>query len=260
MTRRHVALLSPGCDFTRDVLAGLKERGAAIDTLVIYRPPAPRRPRALVRWLLRQAYVRLGSFRRSAVRVVFTGRLNGRRMACDLARLRPDVVVLARCGLLAPHVLAIPREGVVNVHPGLLPWIRSASPLANSLLRHVPLGAAAFRVDAGIDTGTLLERRLVPVAGGETADDLRRAMYRLWVDMTVDWAVAAAAGPLPAGTPQRARFPICRPVTGREDIAAMEDAVRRGVPKQLFDRWSVLCGPRATLPIDADADFLPRPS
>lgn len=254
-----MALLSPGCSFTDDVLAGLKERGGAVDSIVIYRTPAPRRPRALVRWLARQAYVHLGRFRRSGPRVVLTGALNGRRMSSDLARLRPDVVVLARCGLLAPHVLAIPREGVVNVHPGLLPWIRSASPLPNSLQRQVPLGAAAFRVDVGIDTGALLERRLVPVAGGETADDLRAAMYRLWVEMTVDLAVAAAAGPLPVGTPQGSRFPICRPVNP-EGIAVMEDAVRRGVPKQLFDRWSTLCGPRATLPCDADAGFFPRPA
>jgi hypothetical protein len=84
-------------------------------------------------------------------------------------------------------------------------------------------------------------------------------MYRLWVEMTVDLAIAAAAGPLPAGTPQGARFPICRQVSP-DGIAAMEDAVRRGVPKQLFDRWSPLCGPRATLPSDADAGFFPRPS
>lgn len=260
VTRRHVALLSPGCSFADDVLAGLGERGGAVDSIVIYRPPAPRRPRALVRWLARQAYLRLGRSRRSGPRVVFTGALNGRRMSGDLARLRPDVVVLARCGLLEPHVLAIPREGVVNVHPGLLPWIRSASPLAHSLRRQVPLGAAAFRVDAGIDTGPLLERRLVPVAGGESANDLRRAIHRLWVEMTVDLAAAAAAGPLPDGTPQCARFPICPPVNDPAGIAAMEDAIQRGGAKQLFDRWIGLCGPRATLPLDADADFFPRPS
>lgn len=259
VTRRHVALLSPGCSFADDVLAGLKERGGAVDSVVIYGPPAPRLPGAFVRWLARKAYLHLGRSRRSGPRVVFTGALNGRRMADDLARLRPDVLVLARCGLLAPHVLAIPREGVVNVHPGLLPWIRNASPLASSLQRQVPLGAAAFRVNAGIDTGALLERRLVPVAGGERADDLRRAIYSLWVEMTVDLVVAAAAGPLPHGTPQLTRFPPCRPVNDPAGIAAMEDAIQRGLPKQLFDRWSGLCGPRATLPVDADADFFPRP-
>jgi hypothetical protein len=255
-----VVLLSPGCSFVDDVLAGLEERGGAVDSIVIYRPPAPRRPWMLARWLVRRAHLRLGRSRRSGPRVVFTGALNGRRMSRDLDRLRPDVLVLARCGLLAPHVLAIPREGVVNVHPGLLPWIRNANPLANSLARHVPLGATAFRVDAGIDTGRLLERRLVPVAGGETAEGLRGALYRLWVEMTAELALAAARGLLPAGTPQAGRFPLCRPVSDPEGIAAMEDAVRRGVPKQLFERWKLLCGPRETLPPDADADFLPRPS
>jgi methionyl-tRNA formyltransferase len=176
-------------------------------------------------------------------------------MADDLRGVAPDVLVLARCGLLDPHLLSIPREGVVNVHPGLLPWIRGNSPLANSLLRGVPLGSTAFRVDAGIDTGAVIERRLVPVTGTETVDELREGMFRLWVEMTADLVAAAAEGRIAPGTAQGGRFPICRTIPQPAGSAAAATA------KALFDRWSALCDPGAlSLPPAADADFLPRPA
>ena len=192
-------------------------------------------------------------------RVVITGRLNGAWMTRDLRRLAPDVVVLAGCGLLAPKVLEIAREGVVNVHPGLLPWIRGNDPLANSLLRGVPLGATAFRVDAGIDTGGILERRLVPVRGGESRNDLRLAMDRLWVEMTAELVAAAAAGPLPAAQPQRGRFPLCRAIADPARQAAVEAAVSDGTARALFERWRSAPGPAGvTLLPDADAELVPH--
>lgn len=254
---RRVVLLSSGAAFTADVLAGLRDRGAAVHATVIYAPPRPRRPLALARWLAGRVRLR-GSrrFRVAAGRLVFTGELNGPRMARDLERLAPDVLVLTRCGLVRPDVLAIPREATVNVHPGLLPWIRGNSPLAHALLRGVALGSTAFRVDAGIDTGAVLERRLLRVAGGESVADLRAALYRLWVEMTVELAAAALAGPLPPGHRQTERFTLCRTVSDAD--AGVDDAVRRGVSKALFDRWSALCDPSLRLPADADA-ALSRP-
>lgn len=258
-TSRRVVLLSSGADFTADVLAGLRARGAAVHAVVIYPPALPAGPGARARWVAGRLRLRASRrFRVATGCVVFTGALNGPRMARDLERLAPDVLVLTRCGLVGPHLLAIPREGTVNVHPGLLPWIRGNSPLAHSLLRGVPLGSTAFRVDAGIDTGPILERRLVSVTGGESAAGLRAALYRLWVEMTVDLAAAACASPLPAGAAHPARFPLCRTVSDAE--ADVEGAVGRGVAKALFDRWRPRCDARLVLPEHADAEPAPPPS
>jgi methionyl-tRNA formyltransferase len=268
MTRRRVVVLSPGGAFTHRLLAVLAERGIALDALVLYAPGVVRewrklrsaRRRLLALPLLpfraagRRLRLRLDrTLRAGAPRVVYTGPLNGARMAGDLRRLEPDVLVLARCGLLGPHLLAIPREGVANVHPGLLPWIRGNSPLANSLHRGVALGGTAFWVNAGIDTGAVIERRLVPVTGAETLGQLRDGMFRLWVEMTADLVAAAAEGRLPPGTAQAGRFPICRTMPDEGGPVSAATA------KALFDRWSTLCGPGGlALPAAADADFLPR--
>src|SRR4051794_5256084 len=235
MTRR-VVVLSSGVEFTRQLLQVLDERGIRPDAVVLcvpglareWRslPSTARRLRALpllpVRWVGRRLGPRLDRrLRVGAQRVVFTGPPNGARMERDLRRLGPDLVVLAGCAcILGPSVLSIPREGVVNVHPGLLPWIRGNGPVTHSVLRGVPLGASAFRVDPGIDTGPLLERRLIPVRGGETTAQLWDALHGLWVEMTADLVRAALAGALGPGTPQAGRFPLCRNSTPAERAAA----------------------------------------
>lgn len=261
----RVVVLSSGGEFTHRLLDTLDRRGIVLDALVVYAPPvkatgARGRVLAPLRRLRRQLRLRLDRRLRGGARqVVYTGGLNSARMERDLRRLAPDVVVLARTGLLGDPILAIPPGGVVNVHPGLLPWIRGNSPFGNALLRDVPLGGTAFRVDPGIDTGAVLQRRLVPVRGTETHAELRDALFRLWVEMTADWIAAAAAGPLPAGTPQTGRFPICR-TNGAADEPAVARLCGEGAAKRLFNRWSPLCAaPDLALPADADAGFLPRP-
>jgi folate-dependent phosphoribosylglycinamide formyltransferase PurN len=270
---RRVVLLTPGGKLADAVVDALGRRGIAVPPVVLYRKAAGdwRRARTLagrVRALARTplAWARGRSAQRRHARalaqagasVTCTGTLADPRTERDLRAAAPDVVVLAFCDLVSPRLLAVPREATVNVHPGLLPWIRGNGPIPNSLLRDVPLGSTAFRVDAGIDTGAILSRRLLPVRGGETLSQLRDALFGLWVEMTVDVVEAAWSAPLPAGDPHPARFPLCRVVTSPAELAAVDAAVAEGRPKALFDRWAAACDPTGwTLPAGAEPGVAP---
>jgi methionyl-tRNA formyltransferase len=250
---RRVVFLSSGGTFPRDVLAALDRRGGRVDAHLVYSgvAGAPASGGTAFRRAARALRDRLDSRLRTAAReTVFTGPLNGPRMASDLARLRPSVVILGRCALIDPRILEIPAEATVNVHPGLLPWIRGNSPLGNSLLRWIPLGCTAFRVDAGIDTGKLLDRRLVPIVGGETIEEIRDSLYALWVQMTADLIPLVRDG-VPPGIDQPRRFPICHTLAGPAHPAVAE-AIANGRPLALLRRWAPLCD-GLRLPLDAEA-------
>ena len=269
---RRVVILSHGDSAVPELLAALHTRGVRPHALVLYTasplrewralPPAKRVaafPLIPLRWIRRRIRLRPGRQVRGHVgRVVITGPLNGRSMEKALRRLRPDVLFLAGCGVLSPEILAIPREGTVNAHPALLPWVRGNGAVENSILLGVPLGCTAFWVDPGIDTGRVIARRLVPVTEGEALEALRRGVRALWVEMAAALAAAATAGPLPPGTAQPARFPLCRAVRDPERLAAVARAVERGVPATLFERWRPFADPRdLTLPPAADALVAP---
>jgi hypothetical protein len=266
LTRRVVVLTRGGVQVRR-MLAELDARGAPPAAVLVYADGRAGEPGGVLA-ACRRLRRRLRAWRtaRELGRVApvrVTGPLNGGRMAGDLRGLAPDVLVLAGCGVLGEEILRIPREGTVNVHPGLLPWIRGSGPVENSVLRSIPLGCTAHWLDAGIDTGRIISRRLVRVAGGETPGELRGRTGALWVEMAADIVAAACAGPLPAGAAQTERHPLCRAVTDPAALASVESAVAAGAARLAFDRWSARCDPAdLSLPGQAGApdSFLPASS
>lgn len=184
-------------------------------------------------------------------RVVVTGPRNSPRMVRDLAALAPAVLVLYGMGLVDERVLAVPRLATLNGHPALLPWARGNGVVAHSLARGVAVGATVHRVDAGIDTGEIVARRLLPVAPGITLAGLSTAAVALADELLVDVvATVAASGALPPSAPQVSRHPLCRWMHP-DEWRAIDDAVATGLARRLFDRWAPLCepaGPPWTLP------------
>lgn len=92
-----------------------------------------------------------------------------------LSPLALDLVVLGGTRILRGPILDLPRDGVVNSHPGLLPECRGSASVAWSVYHDLPIGATAHLCDASIDTGDVLLRREVPVRRGATYEDLCHA-------------------------------------------------------------------------------------
>src|SRR6266571_8460179 len=93
-----------------------------------------------------------------------------------VARLRalaPDIgVVVAYGHILKPDLLAIPRQGMVNVHPSLLPELRGAAPIAWAIINGLEkTGVTIMQLDAGMDSGPILhqipEDLPADITGGE---------------------------------------------------------------------------------------------
>ncbi|MBU3688253.1 MAG: methionyl-tRNA formyltransferase [Acidimicrobiales bacterium mtb01] len=90
-------------------------------------------------------------------------------VTCDLG------VVVAYGALIKPHVLA--RVPMVNLHFSLLPRWRGAAPVERVLLAgDAETGVCLMRVDIGLDTGGVFDRRTMPIDVTTTADDIRRRL------------------------------------------------------------------------------------
>lgn len=75
-----------------------------------------------------------------------------------LVALRPDVLVLCGCPILAAGVIAVPAIGTINVHLGIAPEYRGEHTIFHALRRqdYDHVGLTIHRVDEGVDTGPLL--------------------------------------------------------------------------------------------------------
>jgi phosphoribosylglycinamide formyltransferase-1 len=79
------------------------------------------------------------------------------------------VVLAGYMHLLTPGFLARFPERVVNVHPSLLPEFPGVRPIEDALAAGVQTtGVTVHLVDAGIDSGPILQQRPVPVEPRET--------------------------------------------------------------------------------------------
>jgi methionyl-tRNA formyltransferase len=162
----------------------------------------------------------------------------------------PDYLVLAGLGIVGAAALAIPRRGTFNVHPGLLPWVRGVAVVERAIERRVPVGVTAHYVNAGIDTGAIILRKLVPVQPFDTLASLERKAYEACTRSMVEVVAAAAGGRHPAATTQGRRYPYCKDMSP-EDYARTDEAVRQGLGLALYREWSAFYG-SDVLPADAD--------
>lgn len=71
----------------------------------------------------------------------------------------PDLVILTAYGKIIPSkLLSIPKKGVLNLHPSLLPNWRGATPIQSTILSgDKETGATLFLMDEEIDHGPIIE-------------------------------------------------------------------------------------------------------
>ena len=89
-------------------------------------------------------------------------------------QLSPQVCVVVAFGQILPKaLLEIPPYGCVNIHASLLPKYRGAAPIQWAVIDgEKESGVTTMLMDAGLDTGDMLESEKVTLSADETGDSL----------------------------------------------------------------------------------------
>jgi len=132
--------------------------------------------------------------------------LRNDEVVATLRAIPLDVLVVAAYGLLLPPaVLSWPRHGCINIHASLLPRWRGAAPIVRALLAgDAESGVTIMQMDAGLDTGPMLEVERVRVAPRETGGSLHDKLAAAGARAIVAVLHRLAREGRLAGTPQPA--------------------------------------------------------
>ena len=116
----------------------------------------------------------------------------------ELRAVDADIMVVAAYGLILPQaVLDLPRLGCLNIHASLLPRWRGAAPIQRAILAgDAETGITIMQMDAGLDTGAMLSKTLIPINNSDTAASLHDALARAGAT-----AIVAALADYPALIP-----------------------------------------------------------
>ena len=87
-----------------------------------------------------------------------------------MRELAPDVIISCRYDYVIPEeVIDIPRLGTYGMHPGALPDLQGlCSPFRAMEHGHARSGCTLFHLDAGLDTGPIVEIGWWPIAYGRS--------------------------------------------------------------------------------------------
>lgn len=138
--------------------------------------------------------------------------------AALLEGLRPDVGVLFSYAQLLPRsMLRVPRAGILNVHPSLLPRYRGPSPVQATILNgDAETGVSLIKLVAKMDAGPIVAQERVPMPPRATTPDLLQVLAgigaRLVATSLEDWV----AGRIEA-RPQDEELATYCPILARAD-------------------------------------------
>jgi methionyl-tRNA formyltransferase len=99
-----------------------------------------------------------------------------------------DALVVAAYGLILPsEALGIPRWGCVNIHASLLPRWRGAAPIQRAVLAGDRItGVTIMRMEAGLDTGPMLNSATTAIKLNDTAKTLHDRLAVMGADLIAE--------------------------------------------------------------------------
>jgi methionyl-tRNA formyltransferase len=142
----------------------------------------------------------------------------------QLAAVKPDAIIVVGYGrIIPPWMLDLPPLGNINLHASLLPKYRGAAPIQWAIANgETVTGVTTMRIDAGLDTGDILEQEKLAIAPDDTAETLapRLALIGSYLIVeTLHRLQAATAQPRPQDNSQATLAPILKKEDGLVDFS-----------------------------------------
>ena len=116
----------------------------------------------------------------------------------ELKQYEADVFVVAAFGqILSQEILNMPKFGSLNIHASLLPKYRGASPIQHVIIEgEKETGVTIMQMDAGIDTGDMLYKKVITIADEDTYESLHDKLMVLGGEAIVEALQLLEAGKL----------------------------------------------------------------
>lgn len=130
--------------------------------------------------------------------VMQPGRIKTPEAIAELKQYEADVYIVAAFGqFLSQEIMDIPKYGSINIHASLLPRYRGASPIQHVIIDgEKETGITIMQMDAGVDTGDMLYKKVVAIADDDTFETLHDKLMVAGGEAIVEALALLARGEL----------------------------------------------------------------
>jgi len=107
--------------------------------------------------------------------------LKDKNLEKSIKSLKPDLGIIVDFGVIIPqNIFEIPKYGVLNIHPSLLPKYRGPSPIQSTILAgDKKTGISIIKIDQGVDSGDILSQTVTKLKGAETYPILKKHLQKM---------------------------------------------------------------------------------
>src|SRR4029077_3983612 len=114
----------------------------------------------------------------------------------QLESLKPAAIVIVGYGrIVPPWMLALAPLGNINLHASLLPKYRGAAPIQWAIANgETATGVTTMRINAGLDTGDILQQKEIAISPEDTAETLAPRLAVIGADLVVETLHSLQAG------------------------------------------------------------------
>lgn len=106
----------------------------------------------------------------------------------ELLKYEAEMIIVAAYGQILPEsILTMAKYGCINVHASLLPKYRGAAPIQWAIINgEKETGVTTMKMDAGIDTGDMIDRVVVSIAEEDTTQTLYDKLMRAGASLILE--------------------------------------------------------------------------
>jgi len=128
---------------------------------------------------------------------------NGSQCEDLLKKIKPDIILLGGCRILKQNIIDIPKIGILNSHPGLLPKYRGMDVVAWAIYNDDDVGGTCHFIDSGADTGSIIIRKILNYSDCRSLIEVRVKAMKLCIDLLIKSVLFLAKNPNYKGKKQK---------------------------------------------------------
>ncbi len=119
---------------------------------------------------------------------IFDGaRIHQQEIMGAMASLKPNLgLSILYDQIIGPELIDLFPDGIINIHPGLLPYNRGNYPNVWSIIDGTPSGVTLHYIDEGLDTGDIIAQREVDVLPVDTGKSLYHKLENAMLELLMD--------------------------------------------------------------------------
>lgn len=161
-------------------------------------------------------------------------------LARQIKKLALDLIIVAAYGQIIPEkILKIPKKGIINVHPSLLPKFRGPSPIQTALLKGKNItGTTIMLMDKGMDTGPILAQKKLKISPDDDFITLSQKLAKISAGLlikTIPAYLEDKIKPIPQNDSQATYCSLIKKQDGALDFTKTANQLERQI--KTFRVW-----------------------